>query len=81
MRLPEGSFAAKGAMGKYLIVIPARELVVAHIQLKEWPDNASVLPKSQLPGPESSVDGRKMGKLLSIGNGVRSRPTSDGDSR
>ena len=64
--LPDGSFAARGAVGKYLIVIPARKLVVAHIQLREWPDDASELPESQLPGPDDTVGGSEMGELLRL---------------
>ena len=66
VQLPKRSLAAKGAVGKYLILIPARKMVVAHILRKEWPDNASVLPESKLPGSHNSVGGAEMGEVLRI---------------
>ena len=66
VNLPGGSFAAIGALGKYLVIIPEKQLVVVHLQAAEWPDNADELSSSQLPGPDENVDTAKFGKLLRL---------------
>ncbi len=65
--LPENSYSAFGAMGKYLVIIPEYDLVIAHLQTAEWPDRASKLPKSEVPNRETDENDRKtMGKLIKL---------------
>lgn len=66
VNLPAGSFAAMGALGKYLVIIPENQLVVVHLQTAEWPDNADELLSAQLPGPDKIVDGTQFGELLRL---------------
>ena len=66
VNLPEGSYAGRGAAGKFLIVIPELGLVVAHNQLQEWPDNAQQLPESELPGDDEVISSGQMGELLRL---------------
>ena len=39
--LPERSFSAQGALAKYVVVVPARDLVVVYLNHTEFPDDAS----------------------------------------
>jgi CubicO group peptidase (beta-lactamase class C family) len=64
--LPDNSYAAFGAVGKYLIIIPEYDLVIAHVQTREWPDNASRLPKSDLPSDEEITETDEMGPLIKL---------------
>jgi CubicO group peptidase (beta-lactamase class C family) len=64
--LPAGSYAARGAAGKFLVIVPELGLVVAHVQYAEWPDNASELPDSELPGDDEVTSSSQMGELLQL---------------
>lgn len=60
-----GAFSARGALGKYIIVIPDRNLVVAFLNHAEFPDGpqaASVLEVKKLP----DIRVPEMSKLLSL---------------
>jgi CubicO group peptidase (beta-lactamase class C family) len=46
--LPVKNFSAMGSLGKYLVVIPEREMVVVFLNHTEWPDDAPLIPESEL---------------------------------
>jgi len=63
--LPVSSFSAQGALAKYLVVVPARDLVVVYLNQTEFPDNASGMTADavmQLP----SISHEQMGQLLKM---------------
>jgi CubicO group peptidase (beta-lactamase class C family) len=63
--LPEGSFSAQGALAKYVVVVPARDLVVAYLNHTEFPDDASGLTSDSMKKlPSISHD--QMGQLLKM---------------
>jgi len=66
IELPEGTYAAAGAVGKYVAIIPEHGLVIALISQREWPDNASQLSRSELPGPTDSTSRAQMGELVAL---------------
>ena len=58
-------FSARGALGKYIVVIPERDLVVAFVNHTEFPDGpqaTSVAEVKELPDVPVSA----MGKLLNL---------------
>lgn len=46
--LEVSSFSAQGALAKYVVVIPERELVVVYLNHTEFPDNASAMSSAEL---------------------------------
>lgn len=63
--LPEGSFSAQGALAKYVVVLPARGLVVVYLNHTEFPDDASGLTADSVKKlPSISHD--QMGQLLKL---------------
>lgn len=46
--LPLKNFYAKGALAKYLVVIPERGLVVVYLNHAEFPDNGSTMSAAEL---------------------------------
>jgi len=63
--LTEHSFSAQGALAKYLVVVPARGLVVVYLNHAEFPDDASGLTGDavkKLP----SISHDQMGQLLKM---------------
>lgn len=65
--LPDNSYAAFGAMGKFLVIIPQHELIIAHVQMTEWPDNASFMPAAEVPNRETDENNRKLvGHLVKL---------------
>jgi len=46
--LPLKNFSAAGSLAKYLIVIPEREMLVVYLNHTEWPDDAPLIPDSEL---------------------------------
>jgi len=63
--LSEKNFSAWGSLGKYLVVIPERELVVAYLNHTEWPDNAPTIPVTEL-SKLPTVTRSQMGQLLKL---------------
>ena len=63
--LPEKHFSAWVSLGKYLVVIPERKLVVAYLNHTEWPDDAPTIPITEL-NKLSTVSRSEMGKLLKL---------------
>ncbi len=63
--LPEPNFSAWGSLGKFLVVIPDRELVVAYLNHTEWPDDAPAMPVTEL-NKLPSVSRSQMGQLLKL---------------
>jgi len=59
------SFSARGALGKYIIVIPERDLVVVYLNRTEFPDDAAAVPETEMAKLPSAT-GAQMGKLLSL---------------
>jgi CubicO group peptidase (beta-lactamase class C family) len=60
-----GAFSARGALGKYFVVIPDRNLVVAFLNHTEFPDGpqaASIAEVKKLP----DIRVPEMSKLLSL---------------
>jgi hypothetical protein len=37
-----------GSLGKYLVVIPEREMVIVYLNHTEWPDDAPLIPEAEL---------------------------------
>jgi len=71
--LPEGSFSAQGALAKYVVVVPARDLVVVYLNHTEFPDDASGLTADsvkELP----SISHDQMGQLLKMLLDAQARP-------
>jgi len=63
--LPVGSFSAQGALAKYVVVLPARDLVVVYLNHTEFPDDASGLTADavkKLP----SISHDQMGQILKM---------------
>ena len=76
--LPVKNFSAAGSLGKYLIVIPEREMVVVYLNHTEWPDDAPLIPESelnQLPDVSRSQIGQFVTLLLDAQPGAR--PTEE----
>ena len=65
VKLPEGSYAAIGHLGKYVVVIPALDLVVAHAVEIDYPDRSNDLALEEL-AKIPSFGGTEMGKLLNL---------------
>lgn len=61
--LKDGSYSARGALGKYIVVIPDQDLVIVYCSKVEFPDGASKLPASAIP---TGVSDAQMGKLLNL---------------
>jgi len=64
-RLPEKSFSARGALAKYLVVIPERGLVVVYLNHVEFPDNGSTMSAAEL-AKLPTVSTLQMGHLLEL---------------
>lgn len=63
--LPVSSFSAQGALAKYVIVVPARDLVVVYLNHTEFPDDAAGITADavkELP----SISREQMGQLLRL---------------
>jgi CubicO group peptidase (beta-lactamase class C family) len=58
-------FSARGALGKYIIVIPQRDLVVAFVNHTEFPDNAQAMTRSELK-KLPDVRAPDVGKLVAL---------------
>jgi CubicO group peptidase (beta-lactamase class C family) len=58
-------FSARGALGKYIIVIPQRDLVVAFVNHTEFPDNAQAMTGSELK-KLPDVRAPDLGKLVAL---------------
>ena len=58
-------FSARGALGKYIIVIPQRDLVVAFVNHTEFPDNAQAMPAAEVK-KLPDVRAPDIGKLVAL---------------
>jgi CubicO group peptidase (beta-lactamase class C family) len=58
-------FSARGALGKYIIVIPQRNLVVAFLNHTEFPDNAQAMPAAEVK-KLPDVRAPDVGKLVAL---------------
>lgn len=63
--LPVKNFSAMGSLGKYLVVIPEREMVVVYLNHTEWPDDAPLIPEAELK-KLPDVSRSQFGKLLNL---------------
>jgi CubicO group peptidase (beta-lactamase class C family) len=61
--LKDGSYSARGAGGKYIIVIPDRDLVVVYCTDIDYPDHATRLPAEAIP---KGITNAQMGQLLHL---------------
>ena len=61
--LKDGSYSARGAGGKYIIVIPDRDLVVVYCTDIDYPDHATRLPAEDIP---KGITNAQMGQLLHL---------------
>jgi CubicO group peptidase (beta-lactamase class C family) len=61
----EKSYSARGALGKFIVVIPERDLVVVYQNHTEFPDDAAAMPESEV-NKLPRVSGAQMGKLLKL---------------
>lgn len=64
-RLPEKSFSARGALAKYLVVIPQRGLVIVYLNHVEFPDNGATMSEAEL-AKLPTVSPSQMGHLLEL---------------
>jgi CubicO group peptidase (beta-lactamase class C family) len=71
--LPVSSFSAQGALAKYVVVVPARDLVVVYLNHTEFPDDASGMTTDAMKKlPSMSHD--QMGQLLKMLLDAQTRP-------
>ena len=42
------NYSARGALGKYIVIVPGRDLVVVYQNHSEFPDDAAAVPRDQL---------------------------------
>jgi CubicO group peptidase (beta-lactamase class C family) len=75
--LPVRSFSAQGALAKYVVVIPDRELVVVYLNHAEFPDNASALPAVELKALPT-ISKSQISHLLQLLVEAQQRPDSAG---
>jgi CubicO group peptidase (beta-lactamase class C family) len=71
--LPVGSFSAQGALAKYVVVVPTRDLVVVYLNHTEFPDDASAMTADatkKLP----TISHDQMGQLLKMLLDAQNRP-------
>jgi hypothetical protein len=67
------SFSAQGALAKYVVVVPARDLVVVYLNHTEFPDDASGMTTDAMKKlPSMSHD--QMGQLLKMLLDAQTRP-------
>jgi CubicO group peptidase (beta-lactamase class C family) len=59
----DGSYSARGAGGKYIIVLPDRDLVIAYSTTVDYPDHATHMPAADVP---KGIAAPEMGKLLNL---------------
>lgn len=71
--LPQRSFSAQGALAKYVVVIPERDLVVVYLNHAEFPDNASALSAAQLKSLPT-ISKQQMGHLLRLLLAAQEKP-------
>lgn len=64
-KLPEKNFSARGALAKYLVVIPERGLVVVYLNHVEFPDNGATMSEAEL-ARLPTVSTVQMGHLLEL---------------
>jgi CubicO group peptidase (beta-lactamase class C family) len=76
--LSERNFSAWGSLGKYLVVIPERDLVVAYLNHAEWPDDPSAMPVTEL-NKLSTVSRLQMGQLLKLVLDAQCEKSNDGN--
>jgi CubicO group peptidase (beta-lactamase class C family) len=71
--LPVSSFSAQGALAKYVVVVPTRDLVVVYLNHTEFPDDASGMTTDAMKKlPSISHD--QMSQLLKMLLGAQTRP-------
>ena len=63
--LPISCFSARGALGKYIVVVPERVLVVAFVNHTEFPDTYQAMPEAEVKRLPN-VSASEMGKLLNL---------------
>ena len=71
--LPVASFSAQGALAKYVVVLPTRDLVVVYLNYTEFPDDISDMTTDamkKLP----SISHHQMGQLLKMLLDAQNRP-------
>jgi len=61
--LKDGSYSARGAGGKYIIILPDRDLVVVYCTDVDYPDHATRLPAEAIP---KGITNAQMGQLLHL---------------
>jgi CubicO group peptidase (beta-lactamase class C family) len=61
--LKAGSYSARGAGGKYIVILPDRDLVIAYSTTIDYPDHATHMPASGIP---KGIAAPEMGQLLNL---------------
>jgi CubicO group peptidase (beta-lactamase class C family) len=46
--LGAANYSAQGALGKYIIIVPERDLVIVYLNQTEFPDDAAAIPAAQV---------------------------------
>jgi CubicO group peptidase (beta-lactamase class C family) len=73
--MPVKTFNAQGALAKYVVVIPDRELVVVYLNHAEFPDDASAMPAAEL-NALPTISKPQMSHLLQLLVEAQQRPGS-----
>ncbi len=73
--LPMKTFSAEGALAKYVVVIPDRDLVVVYLNHTEFPDNASAMTAAELKALPT-ISQSQMSHLLQLLIDAQNRATS-----
>jgi len=63
--LPERSFSAQGALAKYLVVVPERDLVVVVLNYQEFPDDARGMTEADMKAIPT-ITHSQMGQILDL---------------
>jgi CubicO group peptidase (beta-lactamase class C family) len=63
--LPQETFSGRGALAKYLVVIPERGLVVVYLNHVEFPDNGATMSEAEL-AKLPTISTSQMGHLLEL---------------
>ena len=61
----EPHYNAQGALGKYLVVFPAKDLVVVYVNYADYPDDSTLVPEAELRKLRG-MPTAMMGKLLQL---------------
>ena len=59
------NYSARGALGKNIVVLPDRDLVVVYLNHTDYPDDSSAIPEAKLKKLPNMTTAQ-MGRLLQL---------------